>query len=55
MTGPWFTPDESALFIAVQHPGEETKDLNKLTSTWPHRKGDTIPRPAVVAITGFKK
>lgn len=53
MTGPCFTPDETTLFLAVQHPGEETKDINNPTSMWPHRKGDTIPRPAVVAITGF--
>jgi uncharacterized protein len=54
MTGPCFTEDETALFLAVQHPGENSKDLNNLTSKWPHRKGDTIPRPAVVAISGFK-
>ena len=50
LTGPFFTPDGSTLFLAVQHPGEETKDSNEPTSTWPD--GD-IPRPAVVAITGF--
>ncbi|WP_100405892.1 PhoX family protein [Bacillus solitudinis] len=54
ITGPCFTPDETALFVAVQHPGENSKDLNNLTSKWPHRAGDTMPRPAVVAITGFK-
>jgi uncharacterized protein len=53
MTGPSFTPDETTLFLSVQHPGEETEDINNPTSLWPHRKGDTIPRPAVVAITGF--
>jgi secreted PhoX family phosphatase len=53
LTGPWFTPDESTLFLAVQHPGENTTDLSKPTSMWPHRSGDTMPRPAVVAITGF--
>jgi len=54
LTGPWFTPDESTLFLSVQHPGEESKDLSKLTSMWPHRPGDTMPRPGVIAITGFK-
>ncbi len=53
LTGPWFTPDESTLFLAVQHPGENTTDISKPTSMWPHRSGDTMPRPAVVAITGF--
>lgn len=54
LTGPSFTPNETTLFLSVQHPGEETKDLNNPTSKWPHRKGDTMPRPGVVAITGFK-
>jgi len=54
LSGPWFTPDERTLFLAVQHPGSQSKDLKNLTSTWPHRKGDTMPRPGVVAITGFK-
>lgn len=54
LTGPSFTPNETTLFLSIQHPGEETADLNNLTSRWPHRKGDTMPRPGVVAITGFK-
>ncbi|MDQ0219107.1 DUF839 domain-containing protein [Peribacillus cavernae] len=54
MTGPCFTPDETTLFLSIQHPGEETTDLKQPTSTWPHRRGDTMPRPGVVAITGFK-
>jgi uncharacterized protein len=54
LTGPWFTPDERTLFLAVQHPGENTEDAAKPTSMWPHRKGDNQPRPAVVAISGFK-
>jgi uncharacterized protein len=53
MTGPSFTQDETTLFLAVQHPGETTKDAKNPTSMWPHRKGDTMPRPSVVAITGF--
>ncbi len=53
MTGPCFTPDETTLFLAVQHPGEGTKDAKNPTSMWPHRKGDTMPRPGVIAITGF--
>lgn len=53
MTGPSFTPDETTLFLSVQHPGEETENINNPASMWPHRTGDNIPRPAVVAITGF--
>lgn len=51
LTGPWFSPDGKTLFLSVQHPGEQTKDLNNPTSTWPF-DGDNIPKPAVVAITG---
>ncbi|MGP7816473.1 PhoX family protein [Niallia sp. 01092] len=54
LTGPCFAPDEQTLFLSVQHPGEETEDIKNPTSTWPHRKGEKMPRPAVVAITGFK-
>ncbi|PTX58451.1 hypothetical protein C8P63_11638 [Melghirimyces profundicolus] len=51
MTGPWFTPDEKTLFVAVQHPGEESTDPDNPTSRWP--RGD-IPRASVVAVRGFK-
>lgn len=50
-TGPWFSPDGKTLFLSVQHPGEQTTDLDKPTSKWPFDK-DNIPKPAVVAITG---
>jgi uncharacterized protein len=36
----------------VQHPGEETERLDQLHSHWPDG-GEAVPRPAVVAITGF--
>jgi len=51
LTGPWFSPDGKTLFLSVQHPGEQTKDLNNPTSKWPF-DGDNIPKSAVVAITG---
>lgn len=54
LTGPFFTPNEQTLFLSIQHPGELTTDLSKPTGMWPHRKGDTIPRCGVVAISGFK-
>ena len=50
LTGPAFTPDGKTLFLAVQHPGEETEDPKEPTSTWPN--GDE-PKSSVVAITGF--
>ena len=51
LTGPWFSPDGKTLFLSVQHPGEQSKGLNKLTSKWPFDE-DNIPKPAVVAIQG---
>ncbi len=51
LTGPWFSPDGSTLFLSVQHPGEQTRDKDKPTSLWPF-DGDNIPKPTVVAITG---
>ncbi len=51
LTGPWFAPDGKTLFLSVQHPGEQTSDINKPTSKWPF-DDDGIPKPAVVAITG---
>jgi uncharacterized protein len=54
LTGPFFTPDEKTLFLSIQHPGEETEDLNNPTSRWPHRPGDKGARAGVVAISGFK-
>ncbi len=51
LTGPWFSPDGKTLFLSVQHPGEQTMDLETPTSTWPFDE-DKIPRPAVVAIQG---
>ncbi len=54
LTGPFFTPDEKTLFLSIQHPGENTTDLSKPTSLWPHRPGDKKARCGVVAISGFK-
>lgn len=53
MCGGNFTPDESTMFISVQHPGGGSETKENPTSRWPNY-GDDIPRPAVVAITGFK-
>ncbi|WP_437636762.1 alkaline phosphatase PhoX [Sorangium sp. So ce854] len=41
-TGPQFSPDMSALFVSVQHPGEEAY------STWPNGDG---PLSSVIALT----
>jgi secreted PhoX family phosphatase len=64
LTGPTFLPEEKTLFLAVQHPGEETpnrpganpSDPNTFTSWWPegNRTAGTgtpgKPKPSVVAI-----
>ena len=54
LTGPSWTPDESTLFLSVQHPGEVngTRTSNAMAprgSNWPHRSHGA-PLPAVVAI-----
>jgi uncharacterized protein len=51
LTGPFFSHDGRTLFLAVQHPGEETKSLDKITSHWPDG-GNSIPKSSVVAISG---
>ena len=63
-TGPYFTPDDSSLFVAVQHPGEETPnrpganrtDPTTHTSWWPAGnktagQNPAMPRPSTVVIT----
>ena len=54
MCGGTFTPDESTMFVSVQHPGENSLTQENPTSRWPNF-GNDIPRPAVIAITGFVK
>lgn len=51
LTGPWFSPEGKDLFLSVQHPGETSESLDRLTSHWPDG-GNSIPRPAVVCIQG---
>jgi secreted PhoX family phosphatase len=46
VTGPEFTPDDTTLFVSVQHPGEGGT-LDDPISTWPD---GGQPRPAVLAI-----
>ncbi|MGZ5280354.1 MAG: PhoX family protein, partial [Pseudobdellovibrionaceae bacterium] len=51
ITGPMFTPDGETLLISVQHPGDQSKSLNNLTSRWPDGPGQ-IPKSSLVSITG---
>ena len=47
-SGPVFNPDNTALWVSVQHPGEEGT-LEEPLSLWPD--GEGAPRPSVVLIT----
>lgn len=50
-TGPCFSADGKTLFLSVQHPGANTKDLKEPTSHWPEG-GSSLPKPAVITISG---
>lgn len=51
-TGPCFSPDGKTLFLSVQHPGENSKDIFNLTSRWPSYSEGGIPKPTVVCLYG---
>jgi uncharacterized protein len=59
MCGPFFTPDDETLFLAIQHPGEADENDPNAPPThfenpptrWPDFKPDMPPRPSVLVIT----
>jgi len=56
ITGVTMTPDYKAIFINVQHPGEDSKTFDAPTSNWPASQSDSSnktarPRSATVVIT----
>jgi secreted PhoX family phosphatase len=50
-TGPFFSPDGKTLFLSVQHPGEYSPSLDKLSSHFPDG-GNAMPHSALIAISG---
>lgn len=50
-TGPKLSPDGKTLFLCVQHPGEYSPSLDKLSSHWPEG-GNAIPKSSLIAIQG---
>ena len=53
ITGIAETPDGKALFVNIQHPGEDTMLANLATpiSTWPSTAAGSRPRSATIVIT----
>jgi uncharacterized protein len=55
MCGPFFTPNDETLFLAIQHPGEPEEgapaSYDAPITRWPDFKDGMPPRPSVLAVT----
>lgn len=54
LCGPFFTPNDESLFLAVQHPGEVdegTPSFENPATRWPDFKDNMPTRPSVLVIT----
>ncbi|WP_134496617.1 PhoX family protein [Microvirga pakistanensis] len=55
LCGPFFTPNDESLFLAVQHPGEAeegaTSTFENPITRWPDFKDNMPTRPSVLVIT----
>ncbi|MCF8998629.1 PhoX family protein [Acinetobacter nectaris] len=56
ITGIAMTPDNKAIFVNIQHPGEESASFDKPSSHWPATQADSSnstarPRSATIVIT----
>jgi secreted PhoX family phosphatase len=55
MCGPFFTPNDETLFLAVQHPGEAEEgapvSFDNPITRWPDFKDGMPPRPSLLVVT----